>query len=183
VRKPFRTLAILLSAVLAVPALAVVTYDFIYYEPNRSEISRVIARATADERHLPMPLAAFLRWEFRNGTEIYAARLLIGHLGIAQQRVTRRHWSVIYELWIALVKAHLSVEERMTVITVLAPTGTDRSGLSAASLAQFHKPLSELGTGECATLVALISAPSLHQHPEALAFAGESILRRYENGT
>jgi hypothetical protein len=183
VRKLFRTLAILLSAVLAVASLAIVTYDLMYYEPNRSEISHVIGTATPEERHVPMPLASFLRWEFRNGTEAYAASLLIRHLGIVQPRANALHWAAIYDPWIALVKFHLNVEERMTVIAVLAPMGTDRYGLSAASLAQFHKPLSELGAAECATLVALIQAPTLRRNPEALAYVSGSILRRYGNGT
>jgi hypothetical protein len=183
VRLPFRAIAILLSAVLAVPALGIIAYDVVHYEPSRSEISRVIASATADERKLPMPLAAFLRAEFQNGTQIYAARLLINHLGVGQQHATRQHWTLIYTLWCALVKFHLSAEERMTVIAVLAPTGTNRFGLSATSLAQFHKPLSELGPMECATLMALIHAPSLQQYPDALALERESILRRYKNGT
>jgi hypothetical protein len=104
----------LLSVILAIPALAIVTYDFIYYEPTRGEISRVIASATAEERHLPMPLEGFLRWEFRKGTEVYAARLLMVYLDIAQQRATQLHWAVIYELWIA---------ERLRSIATPPPAG------------------------------------------------------------
>jgi hypothetical protein len=183
VRRPLRIIAILFSVVLAIPVLGIIGYDLRCYESNRSEISRVITSATADERHLPMPLAKFLQEEFRNGTDAYAARLLIYHLGIGGTHMSAGHWAITYALWCELVRYHLSAAERMTVIAALAPTGPNRRGLSDSSLALFQKPLSALEPRECATLVALIQAPSLASNPETLALRTGYVLRKYENGT
>jgi hypothetical protein len=143
-RRPFRALLLLSSSILAIPALGIIAYDITYYETNRDEVLSVIANATSEERNLPMPMATFVRAEFKNGTAPYSARLLINHLGIVHQPVSAGRWAVIYALWSALVRLHLTAEERMTVIAVLAPTGINRQGLSSTSRAEFGKPLSEL---------------------------------------
>jgi len=169
-----------IGVVIAIPAFAVVVCDLAYYQSNRSEIARVIAGASDAERNIPMPLADFLRQDFKNGTEAYAARLLINHLYIGQEDRIRRHWMFMYALWCELVDLHLTPEERLTVIAVLAPTGAHRVGLADTSHAIFHKQLSELDPRECATLIALIQSPSLAEHPGLLERRTAWVLGRFE---
>jgi membrane carboxypeptidase/penicillin-binding protein len=91
-------------------------------------------------------------------------------------------WHTTNALWWGLVAIHMSEEEQVTLIASRSYMGNHRYGLSVESRARFGRPLNELSLEEMATLVAIISAPSLYLlSPERLNTRKEWLIQEFLN--
>jgi hypothetical protein len=172
--------------VVTVAIIAVLAYPMIKqgisFESYRSEMTKLIESAEPEDRALPQRIRDLLLFSLDGHTAPYAARLLIRQFDTEGSDRNPSTWNPIYASWSLLVALHFSEQDRLTIISRLAPTGGGRQGLSVTSQTLFKRPLSELSLAEAATLVVLVTNPPLYDKPDRLNEQRDQLLSRYRNG-
>jgi hypothetical protein len=170
-----RRFLLFLSALFAVAAAAFFSYDVFVFQPFRTDIDKLVARAGVYERTPPEPLVRVLKTAYAGTLDAHVARHLIQEL---RQRTVggALGWHVTSNLWSLLVKIHLSQGERTTLFLSLSHMGNGQRGFQQASTRIVGVPLAEVSLIQAATLVTVGKSPEIYSsQPERLSEAAEHL--------
>lgn len=157
-----KALAILLAALVLLPAFAFLAYDAFVFWPLRDDIRTILANADPLDRAPPPKIRAYIAAMHREGAPASSVIARQLHVRFLPRENTLR-WHMRGILWGRLISLHLSQDEIMGLYSTLAPNGRGH-GLNALSHRLFSKPLSALSDREAATVVAYTWAPSVFAH-------------------
>jgi hypothetical protein len=181
-----RTTRFALWSLLVIAALPVAVfgcYDLVAFQPRVTEIKRLLAQATPEERTPPATVARVVQVAHDQRLGVHVARLLLHELDATPLSGGMARWHLTHLAWWALVELHLSQSEQTTLYLSRSSMGHGTRGFSAASIALFSGPLHSLSLEQAATLAVVSRSPSAYAgNPERLARHRQLVLQRLQNG-
>jgi transglycosylase-like protein len=156
------TLGGLLATVILVPIVGFAAFDLLYFQPQRPQISQLIASATDEERNPPETILRLVRVDSGDRIALAAYWVMVGDPTNPTniQPMSVDVWHMRGLLWWTCVWLHLSEREQIALIVSRANMGRGMRGYSAASQALFNRPLALLSLEEAATLMVIPRCPN-----------------------
>lgn len=171
----------ILLAVIGVIVFSPFIYQSVRFWSHMDEIGNLIRNTEVSERNMPLSVRKQLLFLLDGEVAPYAARLLLKELKSDSSNGSNISWQISYLSWNTLLKWIYSEEEQLEIISVLAPTGNGRVGLSKSSKEIFGKPLNTLNPEQVAILMVLARSPTLSQDSEKVVSEANKFLTLYKS--
>lgn len=171
------------AALALLPALALVSYDALIFQPRQPDIQALLDRADPEDRNPPPLIRRYVLVAHQNGAppSTHVARQLLTRLGMTNNKIMLG-WHARFALWDRLVSLHMSQDRIVALYCTLSYNGTGY-GLSSLSQRLFSKPPSALSEPEAATVVAVLWAPGMYlNNPKRLAQRRDTLLAMARGG-